>query len=113
MVAWIQIVAANIYPVLEESMAYLNLIFEFQTVLELSKSARSAQTHKSISFIWIVWNTLYVYLWLAWEKIVVTHLSKLHAEKVTPYLIELLMNCWPQGRNFLHSSEVLEKTQMG
>ena len=25
--------------------------------------ARSAQTHKSISFIWIVWSTLYVYLW--------------------------------------------------
>ena len=23
----------------------------------------SAQTHKSISFIWIVWSTLYVYLW--------------------------------------------------
>ena len=26
--------------------------------------ARSAQTHKSISFIYIVWSTLYVYLWL-------------------------------------------------
>ena len=26
--------------------------------------ARSAQTHKSISFIWIVWSTLYVYLCL-------------------------------------------------
>ena len=26
--------------------------------------ARSAQTHKSISFIWILWSTLYVYLWL-------------------------------------------------
>ena len=24
--------------------------------------ARSAQTHKSISFIWIIWSTLYVYL---------------------------------------------------
>ena len=27
------------------------------------KTARSAQTHKSISFILIVWSTLYVYLW--------------------------------------------------
>ena len=26
--------------------------------------AGSAQTHKSISFIWIVWSTLYVYLWI-------------------------------------------------
>ena len=26
--------------------------------------ACSAQTHKSISFIWIVWSTLYAYLWL-------------------------------------------------
>ena len=25
--------------------------------------AGSAQTHKSMSFIWIVWSTLYVYLW--------------------------------------------------
>ena len=25
--------------------------------------ARSAQIHKSISFIWVVWSTLYVYLW--------------------------------------------------
>ena len=28
----------------------------------LPKTAGSAQTHKSISFIWIVWSTLYVYL---------------------------------------------------
>ena len=36
----------------------------FKAVLTLPKTARSAQTHKSISFIWIVWSTLYVYLWL-------------------------------------------------
>ena len=35
----------------------------FKAVLALQKTARSAQTHKSISFIWIVWSTLYVYLW--------------------------------------------------
>ena len=35
----------------------------FKAVLALPKTARSAQTHKSISFIWIVWSTLYVYLW--------------------------------------------------
>ena len=29
----------------------------------LPKTAGSAQTHKSMSFIWIVWSTLYVYLW--------------------------------------------------
>ena len=37
---------------------YLN----FKAVLALPNTARSARTHKSISFIWIVWSTLYVYL---------------------------------------------------
>ena len=40
-------------------ISYLN----FKAVLVLPKTAGSAQTHKSISFIWIVWSTLYVYLW--------------------------------------------------
>ena len=39
---------------------YLN----FRTILVLPKTAGSAQTHKSKSFIWIVWSTLYVHLWL-------------------------------------------------
>ena len=30
----------------------------------LPKTAGSVQTYKSMSFIWIVWSTLYVYLWL-------------------------------------------------
>ena len=30
----------------------------FKAVLALPKTARFAQTHKSISFIWIVWSTL-------------------------------------------------------
>ena len=30
----------------------------------LPKTAGSAQTHKSMSFIRIVWSTLYVYLWM-------------------------------------------------
>ena len=34
----------------------------FIAVLVLPKTAGSAQTHKSISFTWIVWSTLYVYL---------------------------------------------------
>ena len=34
----------------------------------VKKPARSAQTHKSISFTWIVWSTLYVYLWLVVKK---------------------------------------------
>ena len=41
-------------------ISYLN----FKAVLALPKMARSAQTYKSISFTWIVWSTLYVYLWL-------------------------------------------------
>ena len=42
-------------------LAYLN----FKTVLAMPKTAHSAQTHKSMSFIWIGWITLYVYLWLS------------------------------------------------
>ena len=41
-------------------ISYLN----FKAVLALPKLAGSAQTHKSVSFIWIVWSTLYVYLWI-------------------------------------------------
>ena len=39
-------------------LAYSNFI----AILVLPKTAGSAQTHKSMSFIWIVWSTLYVYL---------------------------------------------------
>ena len=41
----------------------------FEAVLVLSKTAGSAQTHKSISFIWIVWSTLYVYLCACLENL--------------------------------------------
>ena len=34
----------------------------FKAVLVLPKTAGSAHTHKSISFIWIVWSTLYMYI---------------------------------------------------
>ena len=36
-------------------LLYLN----FRAVLGLPKTASSAQAHESMSFIWIVWNTLY------------------------------------------------------
>ena len=45
----------------------------FKAVLALSKTARSAQTHKSISFIRIVWSTLYVYLWSVYALLKVIH----------------------------------------
>ena len=44
-------------------ISYLN----FRAVLGLPKTAGSAQTHKSMSVIWIVWSTLYVYLWFQCE----------------------------------------------
>ena len=46
------------YPI---QISYSN----FKAVLVLPNTAGSAQTHKSISFIWIVWSTLYVYLCLS------------------------------------------------
>ena len=39
--------------------SYLN----FRAALMQPKTAASAQTLKSMSFIWTVWSTLYVYLW--------------------------------------------------
>ena len=39
----------------------------FKAVLTLPKTAPSAQTYKSITFIWIVWSTLYVYLWYKYK----------------------------------------------
>ena len=38
--------------------------FHFKAVLALLKTVHSAQTHKIISFSWIVWSTLCVYLCL-------------------------------------------------
>ena len=35
----------------------------FKAVLALPKMTHFAQTHRSVSFIWIVWSTLYVNLW--------------------------------------------------
>ena len=46
------------YMCLPILISYLN----FKGVLALPKTTRFAQTHKSISFIWLVWSTLYVYL---------------------------------------------------
>ena len=54
-------------------LAYLDFMFEFQSSFSTAHNgpvqmARSAQTHKSISFILIVWSTLYIYLWLDPQK---------------------------------------------
>ena len=47
-----------------------------KVVLALPIMASSAQTHKSMSFIWIVWSTLYVYLWWYTEKVMITYSYK-------------------------------------
>jgi hypothetical protein len=44
-------------------ISYLNS----RAVLVLPKTASFAQTHQSMSFILIVWSTLYVYLWGSWK----------------------------------------------
>ena len=40
----------------------------YSKIFAMPNTARSVQTHKSISFIWIVWSTLYVYFW-SWSEI--------------------------------------------
>ena len=57
-IPWIVCVSAYVFKI-----SYLT----FRAVLVLPKTAGSAQTHKSMSFIWIVWSTLYVYFWLEFE----------------------------------------------
>ena len=60
-----------------------------RAVLVLPKTASSAQTYKSMSFIWIVWSTLYVYLWcngnfLIWWCLMIIFIS------IIPYVIASL-----------------------
>ena len=50
-------------PYIELYVCYWISYLNFRAVLVLPKTAGSAQTHKSMSFVWIVWSTLYVYLW--------------------------------------------------
>ena len=50
----------ELYMCLLIQILYLN----FKAILAFPKTASSAQIHRSISFIWIVWSTLYLYLWL-------------------------------------------------
>ena len=42
----------------------------------MPKTAPSAQAYKSITFIWIVWSTLYVYLWVGYQKLGITFENK-------------------------------------
>ena len=54
---WFSFYFSSLYPA--PYISYLN----FKAALALLKTAPSAQTYKSITFLWIVWSTLYVYLW--------------------------------------------------
>ena len=55
----------ELYVCLSIQISYLN----FKADLALPKMARSAQTHQSISFIWIVSINLYVYLCMFISKV--------------------------------------------
>ena len=61
---WLYSQKFNVYPQNEELSLFIFFYLNFESVLVLPKTAGSAQTNKSISFIWIVWSTLYVYLCL-------------------------------------------------
>ena len=52
-------------PYIELYMCYPIKIskLNFKAVLALPKTTGSAQRNKSLSLIWIVWSTLFVYLW--------------------------------------------------
>ena len=57
-------------------ISYMN----FRAVLAPPKTACPAQTHESISFIWIVWSTLYVYLWFQFD-LSVTRICSIFSRK--------------------------------
>ena len=66
----------------------------FKAVLELPKTAWSAQTHKSISFIWIVWSTLYVYLWQNSKPPSFGFAGRWHHNSFNMYVLRLKGFCW-------------------
>ena len=63
--SWVLTPCQNWICVVGQQISYWN----FEAVLALPKMAHSAQKHKSISFIWIVWSTLCVYESSQWENI--------------------------------------------
>ena len=75
------------YPI---QISYL----KFKEVLALPKMACSAQTHKSISFIWTVWSTLYVYLCLfltlAWNLAAISRKTEPPPSELLAISIDIL-----------------------
>ena len=61
----------------------------FKAVLVPCKTAGSAQGHKSISFIWIVWSTLYVYLWLFLKHLQLPFLRPLRSKDILCWILRL------------------------
>ena len=93
-------------------LAYLNSILNFRVVLVLPKTAGSAQTHKSMSFIW---STLYVYLCLLlhWVKKCSPFLRKNNQKCTEQHLSLFIGCCWyknnkPNQKNssLLHSVDL-------
>ena len=69
----------------------------FREVLVLPKTVGSAQTHKSMSFIWIVWSTLYVYIcWFTEQSCIIPffpqQITVTSMRKNPDYSI--YYNCW-------------------
>ena len=101
-------------------ISYLN----FKAVLALPKTALSAQTHKIISFFWIVWSTLFVYLWLycqflsAYLVIILeTEGPACHLKQEHPNFLSTLwetftnfrksdLNSWPNKKKFETTKEM-------
>ena len=59
----------------------------------LPKTAGSAQTHKSMSFIWIVWSPLYVYLCLKFKSLCDS--SQLKSLVHVRTTLTLALHTWP------------------
>ena len=90
----------------------------FKAVLALPKTARSTQNHKIISFIWSVWSTLYVYLWLEGHSFLADRLTLSRVGQVsqlwdtkdsktlfcqTDMVLSFHLSSWSAGPPELHS----------
>ena len=64
-------------------------------VLALPKTAGSAQTHKSISSKWIVWITLYVYLWQKHQSLLMSPNGRSRIQEIAKVVMLYLSTTVP------------------
>ena len=73
------------------------ILEQFQCCPKLPALPRLAQTHENMSFIWIVWGTLYVYLWFWHKNTIITQETWIH-------MIKQIKPSWKKKKNGMEIS---------